>query len=228
VGNREFGSRLHHRIDPALFRAVTAVLLLAPETPLLFMGQEWAASSPFRYFTDHYAEIGRLVTEGRRQECSRFNALSDDVTRVRIPDPQAEATFVASQLPWNEIAAPGHDGVRHLYQSLLRLRRCEPALRSPEGAAVIAVGDHSLAMKRVSEAGETLLLLACFRGPATVDARGWAAPDPAAGWDVVVTTEDDVFVAASAHDSRGLISPAIDRDGRVTFHRAGAVVLRRV
>ena len=68
VGNRALGERLHHQIDPAAFRAVTVLLLCAPETPLLFMGQEWAATSPFLYFTDHEPRLGRLVTEGRRRE----------------------------------------------------------------------------------------------------------------------------------------------------------------
>jgi len=82
IGNRPFGRRLHHQIDPALFRALSAVLLVAPETPLLFMGQEWAASSPFLYFTDHHQELGRLVTEGRRREFSRFDAFAGIVSSV--------------------------------------------------------------------------------------------------------------------------------------------------
>jgi maltooligosyltrehalose trehalohydrolase len=224
VGNRPFGSRLHHQIDPALFRAVTAVLLFVPETPLLFMGQEWAASSPFLYFTDHNAELGRLVTEGRRQEFSRFAAFADETTRARIPDPQAEGSFAASRLPWNEVDAASHAGVRRLYHALITLRRREPALRSPEGAAVVALGEHTLAITRTSDAHEALLLLACFRGPATVDARQWAAPDLARLWEVVLTTEDGGFVEP-AGDS---IRPAIARDGLTTFSRPGAVILRRV
>ena len=224
VGNRPFGSRLHHQIDPALFRAVTAVLLFVPETPLLFMGQEWAASSPFLYFTDHNAELGRLVTEGRRQEFSRFAAFADETTRARIPDPQAEGSFAASRLPWNEIDAASHAGVRRLYHALLTLRRREPALRTPEGAAVVALGEHTLAITRTSDAREALLLLVCFRGSATVDARQWAAPELARLWEVVLTTEDGGFVE-HAGDS---ITPAIDRDGLTTFSRPGAVILRRV
>jgi maltooligosyltrehalose trehalohydrolase len=228
VGNRPFGSRLHHRIDPALFKAVTAVLLFAPETPLLFMGQEWAASSPFLYFTDHHAELGRLVTDGRRKEFSRFAAFADEKTRARIPDPQAESTFVASQLPWNEIETADHAGVLRLYQSLLTLRRREPALRSLEGAVATALGEHGLAIERVSDTGEILLLVACFRAPAILDAHASVTPDPAALWHVVLTTEDDAFAAPSEHDASTSTAPAIDRDGRVTFHRPGAIVSRRV
>jgi maltooligosyltrehalose trehalohydrolase len=228
VGNRPFGSRLNHEIDPALFRAVTAVLLFAPETPLLFMGQEWAASSPFLYFTDHHEELGRLVTEGRRKEFSRFAAFSDETSRARIPDPQAESTFAASQLPWNEIDAAGHAGVRRLYHALLTLRRREPALRSPEGVAVVALGEHSLAIERTSGRSEALLLLACLRAPATVDARQWAARDSAGLWEAVLTTEDDAFVTMSEDDPGDASPPSIDGRGLATFHRPGAVVMRRV
>ena len=228
VGNRPFGSRLHHRIDPPLFRAVTAVLLFAPETPLLFMGQEWAASSPFLYFTDHNAELGRLVTEGRRREFSRFAAFADEKTRARIPDPQAEATYAASRLLWDEIDAADHAAVRRLYQALLTLRRREPALRSPEGAAVVALGEHGLAITRTSGAGEAHLLLACLGAPATVDARQSVAPDSAGLWEVVLTTEDDAFVAMSEHDPSDTTPPSIDGHGLATFHRPGAVILRRV
>jgi maltooligosyltrehalose trehalohydrolase len=227
VGNRPFGSRLHHRIDPAMFRAVTAVLLFAPETPLLFMGQEWAASSPFLYFTDHNTELGRQLTEGRRQEFSRFAAFSDEATRARIPDPQAEGTFVASQLRWNEVEEPGHSGVHRLYRALLALRRREAALRTPDGAAVVALGEHSLAVQRTSNDGGTLLLLVCFRGAATVDVRGWAALDSGGLWDVVLTTEDDPFVAMAERHSRDTARLAVTCDGRAMFRRAGAVILRR-
>src|SRR5690606_7489008 len=68
IGNRADGARLSHAIGAPEYRAVSALLLLAPQTPLLFMGQEWAASTPFLYFTDHNEELGRLVTQGRREE----------------------------------------------------------------------------------------------------------------------------------------------------------------
>ena len=64
VGNRAFGERLHHQMDPAAYRAATALLLCAPETPLLFMGQEWAASTPFLYFTDHPEPLGAAGHRG--------------------------------------------------------------------------------------------------------------------------------------------------------------------
>ena len=87
VGNRAFGDRLHHEIELAAFRAATTLLLLLPEIPLLFMGQEWAATAPFQYFTDHVPELGKLVTEGRRNEFRRFAAFADPKLRDQIPDP---------------------------------------------------------------------------------------------------------------------------------------------
>ncbi|HEU0302613.1 MAG TPA: malto-oligosyltrehalose trehalohydrolase, partial [Longimicrobium sp.] len=93
VGNRAFGDRLTESVPLAVYRAASALLLLSPCTPLLWMGQEWAASTPFQYFTDHPAELGKLVTEGRRREFGRFSAFADPAVRERIPDPQAASTF---------------------------------------------------------------------------------------------------------------------------------------
>ncbi len=104
-------------------------MCLAPYTPLIFQGQEWAASTPFLYFTDHNAELGRLVTEGRRKEFKGFAAFSDEESVKRIPDPQAESTFNASKLNWAERGEGIHAQTRALYTEALRLRREEPALR---------------------------------------------------------------------------------------------------
>lgn len=94
------------------------------------MGQEWGASSPFQYFTDHAPHLGRLVTEGRRQEFSGFIAFRDPVARARIPDPQDEKTFLCSKLRWEEIGEEEHAGVLRLYREFLKLRRHLPALRN--------------------------------------------------------------------------------------------------
>src|SRR5262245_3762666 len=115
VGNRAHGDRLHHRIDAASYRAATALLLCAPETPLLFMGQEWAASTPFRFFTDHTEEIGRRITNGRREEFAGFADFRDPDARSRIPDPQDPQTFADSRLQWNELTAEDHQRTFRLY-----------------------------------------------------------------------------------------------------------------
>jgi len=125
VGNRAHGERLGADVSPAAFRAMSTLFLLAPYTPLLFMGQEWNASTPFIYFTDHNAELGRLVTEGRRKEFAGFKRFAGS----EVPDPQAVETFTRSKLDWSEAERPEHAGVRALYRELLRLRATDPSLR---------------------------------------------------------------------------------------------------
>ncbi|MGE5813783.1 MAG: malto-oligosyltrehalose trehalohydrolase, partial [Acidobacteriota bacterium] len=122
VGNRAFGDRLHHTVGLPAFRAASALLLFAPETPLLFMGQEWAASTPFRYFTDHGEELGKQIVHGRRREFEKFSHFRDLATRERIPSPQARETFESSRLDWGEREREPHRGVWHLYRRCLELR----------------------------------------------------------------------------------------------------------
>lgn len=129
IGNRAFGHRL--KGDDA-FEAATALLLFLPMTPLLFMGQEWGATTPFLYFTDHEPELGRLVTEGRRKEFAKFDAFADASQREKIPDPQAAATFESSRLDWSEVAAADHARIVETCRCMLRLRR-EDAVLSKSG-----------------------------------------------------------------------------------------------
>src|SRR5437773_484104 len=107
VGNRALGERLAHLVSPATYRAASALLLMAPETPMLFMGQEFAADTPFQYFTDHEPDLGRLVTEGRRREFAAFATFRERPERV--PDPQDPRTFERSRLRLEERRA--HAGV---------------------------------------------------------------------------------------------------------------------
>jgi maltooligosyltrehalose trehalohydrolase len=158
IGNRALGDRLHHQIGLDAYRAATALLLLSPATPLLFMGQEWAASSPFQFFTDHHEELGRLVTEGRRAEFATFAAFAG----AAVPDPQALETFVRSKLRWTERAEPPHAGVLRLYRDLLDLRRQHPALRerSRDSVAVVALGERTLALRQSTAVAPGAALLA--------------------------------------------------------------------
>jgi maltooligosyltrehalose trehalohydrolase len=145
VGNRARGDRLHHVIPLDVYRAASALLLFLPELPLLFMGQEWAATAPFQYFTDHHDELGRLVSEGRRRELAAFPDFAGEV-----PDPQSPATFARSKLDWAEIEKAPHRGIHALYRDLLARRReldGEARATSPvEGALVVQRGRHVLAV----------------------------------------------------------------------------------
>lgn len=123
IGNRALGERLSTQISHAAYRAATALLLLSPEVPLLFMGQEWAADEPFLYFTDHEEPLGHQVTEGRRREFAHFTAFSDNDSIEKIPDPQARETFLRSKLDWNSLTLPEHAACWRWYRALLKLRR---------------------------------------------------------------------------------------------------------
>ena len=116
VGNRAQGERLHHDVSDAAYRAASALLLFLPQLPLLFMGQEWCASTPFLYFTDHGEELGRAVTEGRAEEFKDF-PFAD------VPDPQDPETFARSKLRWDELAGPPYSATLRLYRDLLAWRK---------------------------------------------------------------------------------------------------------
>jgi maltooligosyltrehalose trehalohydrolase len=127
VGNRATGDRLTALTSPGRRRVAAALLLTGPFTPMLFQGEEWGASTPFLYFTDHHdPELGRAVSEGRRREFAHFGWAPKDV-----PDPQAPETFARSRLDWAELERSEHAELLSWYRELLMLRRRHPDLRDP-------------------------------------------------------------------------------------------------
>lgn len=125
IGNRAFGERLCHLASPAAMEAVTAILLLAPQPPLIFMGEEFAAPQPFLFFCDFSADLAQAVTDGRRREFAKFTKFIDPATRERIPDPNAVSTFAASKLDWTVLDREPHSTMHALYRRLLTLRQQE-------------------------------------------------------------------------------------------------------
>jgi maltooligosyltrehalose trehalohydrolase len=123
IGNRARGERIGHLAGPERQKVAAALVLTAPFIPMLFQGEEWAASSPFQYFTDHDDELGGAVREGRRAE---FAAFGWDPTDV--PDPQDPSTFLRSKLRWSERDASPHREVEAWYRQLIALRRSSPDL----------------------------------------------------------------------------------------------------
>jgi malto-oligosyltrehalose trehalohydrolase len=122
VGNRALGERITQLAAASAVRAATAVLLLAPAPPLVFMGEEWAAPQPFLFFSDLGPDLGPLVAEGRRREFARFPEFARPAVRERIPDPQAETTFRRSVLDWDRVHAAGHRDWLAFHRALLALR----------------------------------------------------------------------------------------------------------
>ena len=209
VGNRAHGERLGQDVSPAAFRAMSSLLLLSPYTPLLFMGQEWNASTPFLYFTDHNEELGRLVTEGRRKEFAGFARFAGDT----VPDPQAKETFEHSRLDWSEAQRPPHSQVRALYRELLRLRATEPALKEKGRGSyeARALGPNALVLERRG-GGQRLLAFINVKGP--LEHR---LPEGARA-EVVLWSEAPAF--------GGSVEAAPLRDGVVRLEGPSALVVR--
>lgn len=125
VGNRALGERMSHLVSPERAEIAAALTLTAPFVPMLFQGEEWAASAPFQYFTDiNDVEVGNAVREGRRSEFTAYGWSPESV-----PDPQDESTFRRSVLDWSERTQPEHARMLNWYRSLISLRATRPGLR---------------------------------------------------------------------------------------------------
>jgi maltooligosyltrehalose trehalohydrolase len=127
VGNRAAGDRSAALMNQGRLKIAAALLLTAPFVPMLFQGEEWGASTPFPYFTDHRdPDLAKAVRDGRRREFAAFGWDPADV-----PDPQAVTTFEQAKLDWSELAKPGHADLLRWYQELIRLRATLPDLTDP-------------------------------------------------------------------------------------------------
>ncbi len=125
VGNHPFGTRLAARASEPALHAGVAIVLLSPQIPLLFMGEEWASRRPFAFFCDFEPGLVEAVREGRRREFADFAEFRDEAARERIPDPTAEATSTMSQLDWSEPLRADHARWLARYRRLLDIRARE-------------------------------------------------------------------------------------------------------
>ena len=170
VGNRALGERLCAIAHPEALRAAVACVLLSPPTPLLFMGEEFAASTPFQFFCDFGAELAAAVTRGRRQEFARFARFSDPAAQAAIPDPNAPATFAASKLRWEEVSRAPHREWLALHRELLALRRrvIAPRLAGMRPGGVFSVEEEGvLRVQWTLGEGSQLHMLANFAASAS-------------------------------------------------------------
>lgn len=162
VGNRALGTRLNHEVSIDAYLVATMLLLFLPQTPMLFQGQEWAASTPFVYFTDHEPDLGKLVTEGRRKEFAKFAAFADPEQRAKIPDPQSRDSFVKSKLKWDERGQGDHARALALTRTMLHLRRDDAVLggvHREEKPLQVRVEGQRLVVVRESAKGKRTLVL---------------------------------------------------------------------
>jgi maltooligosyltrehalose trehalohydrolase len=189
VGNRATGDRITASISTGLAQVGAALVLTSPFTPMLFMGEEWAASTPWQFFTDHQEpELAASVREGRRREFAEHGWSASDV-----PDPQDPATFRRSQLDWSETGAEPHATVLDWHRRLLALRRDEPELRDPRLDRVAVDVDETARTVVVRRGGLRVVAnLAPDERRVTVDAPVTAvvlaSADPHLGPDEPVVT----------------------------------------
>jgi malto-oligosyltrehalose trehalohydrolase len=164
VGNNAFGTRLAALAPADAVAAGAAIVALAPEVPMLFMGEEWAAEQPFLYFVDFDAALGAAVREGRRKEFARFPEFADPAARARIPDPTAAATFERSVLDWSALERPAHRAVLDRTRELLALRRREivPRLPGARSGTWRVLGDKAVEVRWRMGDGAVLILIANF------------------------------------------------------------------
>ena len=171
VGNRALGERIATLAPAEALRLGAATLCLAPWIPLLFMGDEFGARSPFLFFCDFEGELADSVREGRRREFSAFGEFDTPEERERIPDPNAEATFLASKVRWDDVEREQHAACLRHYRHLLRLRARElaPRLRdAPVSGRFEVVGKSGLAVDWTLGDGSLLHLRANY-GPGPIE-----------------------------------------------------------
>lgn len=170
VGNHPMGTRLAARAPEAAVHAGLAIVLLAPQIPLLFMGEEWGTCRPFAFFCDFEPGLALAVREGRRREFAHFPEFQDEAARERIPDPTAEATFAMSRLDWSEPTQSDHARWLARCRALIQLRRREivPRLagQPPSSGRHRVTGPRSLTVEWPLGDRSRLLLAANFSSQA--------------------------------------------------------------
>jgi len=156
VANSLRGLRLHQVTSPGTFKALTAMMLLAPSTPMLFQGQEFAATSPFLYFADHNPELRKLVHEGRTKFLWQFRTIAAEESREFLAEPGQRDVFERCKLNFAE--REKHSAIYRLHGDLLKLRRDDPTLSDPAGIDGAVLGPHAFVLRYFGTDGDDRLL----------------------------------------------------------------------
>jgi maltooligosyltrehalose trehalohydrolase len=225
VGNRATGDRAAATLSDGLLRIGAALLLTGPFTPMLFMGEEWGARTPWAYFTDHVTDwLADAVRTGRRAEFAAHGWGPEDV-----PDPQAEETFAGSRLDWSEPSAEPHHGLLGWYQRLIALRHTMAELTDPDWSSVRCAYDEDARWFVLYRGGSTdTVAVVCNLGPdrqsIPVGWPGTGGPDhPSRGGSDQPSKSDSDQPSKSGSDQLGKGGPGQD-GGRATDQPAGVVL----
>ena len=198
LANSGDGSRLHRRTSAGRLRAMTALFLLMPGTPMLFQGQEMAASAPFLYFADHNPELAKNVREGRAAFVAQFPSLASPEVQAALPPPQDPSTFERCKLDWRERVTHAH--AYSLHRDLLRLRREAPFTRqSPHGVDGAVLAEEAFVLRFFSDTAADERLLVVNFGPDLVAgslAEPLVAPPARSTWGVRWSSEHPEYGGA--------------------------------
>lgn len=191
IANSAAAARGHELASPARWRAMTALLLLGPWTPMLFMGQEFGASSPFYFFADHEPELASLVQRGRAEFLAQFPNIAEPAVQARLQAPHEPETFRRCKLDWAERAANAH--VLKLHVDLLALRRKEPLLHAAraDGCDGAVLGDEAFLLRYFGQGGDDRLLVVNFGADRALEPapEPLLAPPADHGWRLVWHSE---------------------------------------
>ncbi|HSE98240.1 MAG TPA: DUF3459 domain-containing protein, partial [Blastocatellia bacterium] len=186
------GKRVHQRTSPGRFRAMTALMLLAPGTPMLFQGQEFSTSRPFLFFADHEADLAKLVRKGRAKFLEQFPSLATREAQERLPDPSAIATFEACKLDFNE-RERNIEAVA-LHRDLLKLRREDPlfSAQRPREFDGAVLGPEAFVLRFFAEDGDDRLLIVNLGRDLRLDPapEPLLAPPEKKRWETLWSSED--------------------------------------
>lgn len=204
VANTRDGRRLHQLTSPGRYRALAALLLLAPQTPLLFQGQEFGASAPFLYFADHNPELAKLVKKGRSEFLGQFPSIGHGNGHLSLDDPSSRSTFERSQLDLGE--RQRHAGHYRLYRDLIALRRCDPVLSraGAEDATRVdgaVLTDQAFVIRYFATDGNDRLLVVNLGRDMSLNVAPeplLAPPDSGQGWRRLWHSEDECYGARGA------------------------------
>jgi maltooligosyltrehalose trehalohydrolase len=192
VANSAFGRRLHQLTSPGRYRAMTALTLLGPATPLLFQGQEFASSAPFLFFADHREELRAAIRDGRREFLSQFKTVADPDVAAALPSPVEETTFQRCKLDLNERGM--HAAASALHRDLLRIRSTHTVITDHLRVDGAVLTTAALVIRYFGTAEHLLLILNL--GP---DLDLSPAPEPLLappgidGWSVIWSSESMAY-----------------------------------
>jgi len=216
VANSTGGARAHMLTGPGRYKAMAALLLLGPSTPMLFQGEEFASSKPFYYFADHNPELAKIVQTGRSEFLSQFRSLASSKSRQILPDPGNPTTFQRCKLDFSERETNAHD--YDLHKDLIRLRREDVVFRQQGlgGLDGAVLSEEAFVLRYFGEDGDDRLLILNLGRDLHLDPapEPLLAPPEGRRWELIWSSED------VRYGGSGTYEPDTEENWRIPGHAA--------